>query len=277
MPTHASRVSSKKIKTSTSCTSRWSSMRSIHASSSRRLHAISSSSSSSKMFCKADCRSRSTWLRSWAPMLYNVNNPIDSLHISHAGFKIHALDFTLQPRSEITTRLSTHTDTYQNSASCRIRQRTWSFALPRFISSWRASGRRKRNSTIWTKPNGSICTVSTFIPCWWVRDQLSIGFNYASHAEWYLSLILIAIFFFCYIPPWCTQAGRRQRRVFPGPDAERNYRASQQVDGGALLLASHRESLLQRTILYDTCLWQECKFNKAFNNSKEKFKITALE
>lgn len=58
-PTRASRASSKTTKTSTSSTLRWSSMRSIRASSSKRLHAISSICSSNKMYCRAVCRSRS--------------------------------------------------------------------------------------------------------------------------------------------------------------------------------------------------------------------------
>lgn len=77
MPTTASRDSWRRTKISTSCTSRWSSMPLILASSSRRLLAISSFSNSSKTFYRAECQSRLSLLRSWALMLCNVNNPIN--------------------------------------------------------------------------------------------------------------------------------------------------------------------------------------------------------
>lgn len=66
------------------------------------------------------------------------------------------------------------------------------------------------------------------------------------------------------------QPGRRQRRVLSGPNAERNYRASQQSIGRSLLLASHRQSLFQRTILHDTSVRQKCKCRKV---SHEKLKF----
>lgn len=164
------------------------------------------------------------------------------------------LAFFSQPRLEIMMPVSTHTDMYQNSASCRTRQRTWSFASARAISNWKASDRLKRNSTFWIKSNGSTCTVSTFIPCWYVWDQLTIDFNYASRAKRYLTL-LILIEHSCF----SCSTGRRQRRIFSRSNAERNYRAPKQVECSSLLLASDSESLFQRTILHDTCLRQKRK------------------
>lgn len=189
---HDSRDSSKRTKTSTSFISLWSSTPSIRASWSRKSPATSSICSWSKMSCKAACPSRSIWHLSWAHTSFNVSCP------QTMPKTMIEIIFFAQPKSAITSRASTHTDMSQNSASCPTRQRIWSFALRTFTSSWKASDRLRRNSTTWTKPNGSICTASTFIPCWWAQAPRTltkaslIGFL---RLKWYLILISIPLHF----------------------------------------------------------------------------------
>lgn len=47
-----------------------------------------------------------------------------------------------------------------------------------------------------------------------------------------------------------SSAGRGQRRVLSGSDAEWHCGAAKQDDSGSLLLAAHRQSLLQRTLFH---------------------------